>query len=265
VIVETGAVAPGGATLIGLMRLNERRHGPGVWVLPRVGPPRAASARWRLHLVKHRSSLEHRVHSQLIAFGHRCPVSDLFGRQGRDLLERLECPEPSRGGVLARGRLDRAVKGLIALAILALLDALGQVEVDSVRAYVSGSRGDEERRVPGPEHHAQALHAAPTPQGTINSTDLDSRLVKGSADGCRATTAQAATNDQQIVVAAEVMVASPDFGHLEPMLSAAQTELHTAEVTLGSLRVLAPNADEDDELRIGNALLVFDVGETSRS
>jgi hypothetical protein len=42
--------------------------------------------------------------------------------------------------------------------------------------------------------------------------------------------AQAATNDRQIVIAAEVMVASPDFGHLEPMLTAVCSELQTAGV-----------------------------------
>lgn len=58
-------------------------------------------ARWRLFLVRKRSSLKHRVHAQLLAFGHTCPVSDLFGTRGRQLLERLDFPEPWRGGVLA--------------------------------------------------------------------------------------------------------------------------------------------------------------------
>jgi transposase len=70
-----------------------------------------------------------------------------------------------------------------------------------------------------------------TPQGTINTTDLDSRLVKGMRGWLQGYNAQAATNEQQIVIAAEVMVASPDFGHLEPMLSAARAELQTAGVT----------------------------------
>jgi transposase len=67
------------------------------------------------------------------------------------------------------------------------------------------------------------------PAGTINTTDPDSRLVK--TVGQRALqgyNAQAAVNDQQIVVAAEVTVESPDFGHLEPMVDAAQRELGRA-------------------------------------
>ena len=43
--------------------------------------------------------------------------------------------------------------------------------------------------------------------------------------------AQAVCNEQQIVIAAEITGDSPDFGHLEPMISAAQRELHAAGVT----------------------------------
>ena len=43
--------------------------------------------------------------------------------------------------------------------------------------------------------------------------------------------AQLATNERQVVVAAEVTVDSPDFGHLEPMVSAAQSELEKAGIT----------------------------------
>jgi transposase len=50
-------------------------------------------ARFRLHLVKHKSMLKHRVHSTMINFGRPCPVTDLFGAAGRGLLERLEVPE----------------------------------------------------------------------------------------------------------------------------------------------------------------------------
>jgi transposase len=45
--------------------------------------------------------LKHRVHSSLINFGRPCPVTDLFGVEGRRLLERLEVPEPWRGNITA--------------------------------------------------------------------------------------------------------------------------------------------------------------------
>ena len=64
-----------------------------------------------------------------------------------------------------------------------------------------------------------------TPDGHINTTDLDSRLVKGMRGWIQGYNAQAATNENQIVVAAEVTVASSDFGHLQPMVDAVKAEL----------------------------------------
>jgi Transposase IS116/IS110/IS902 family len=49
-----------------------------------------------LHLVKHKSMLKHRIHSTLMTFGHPCPVTDLFGLEGRKLLDRLELLDPWR-------------------------------------------------------------------------------------------------------------------------------------------------------------------------
>lgn len=43
--------------------------------------------------------------------------------------------------------------------------------------------------------------------------------------------AQAATNERQIVVAAEISVDGPDFGHLVPMVEAIVRELDTAGVS----------------------------------
>jgi transposase len=72
-----------------------------------------------------------------------------------------------------------------------------------------------------------------TPQGQINLTDPDSRVVKGSRGRgfMQGYNAQAIANEHQIVIAAEVMTVAPDFGHLEPMLDAAERELDAAGVT----------------------------------
>jgi hypothetical protein len=70
-----------------------------------------------------------------------------------------------------------------------------------------------------------------TPEGRINVTDPDSRVVKGLHGFIQGYNAQAVTNEHQIVIAAEVMTAGGDFGHLEPMLDAAQAELAAAGVT----------------------------------
>jgi transposase len=67
------------------------------------------------------------------------------------------------------------------------------------------------------------------PAGTINTTDPDSRLVKTVGQkAIQGYNAQAAVNENQILVAAEVTVESPDFGHLEPMVEATERELERA-------------------------------------
>src|SRR6266566_4098848 len=88
-----------------LAELCRRELVPAIW-LPN-GEVRAERerARFRLHLVKHRTSLKNRVHQTLVAFGTPCPVSDLFGQRGRRLLERLALPEPWSGTVAASLRL----------------------------------------------------------------------------------------------------------------------------------------------------------------
>jgi transposase len=70
-----------------------------------------------------------------------------------------------------------------------------------------------------------------TPEGRINITDPDSRVVKGLRGFIQGYNAQAVTNERQIVLAAEVMTAAPDFGHLAPMLDATLHQLARAGVT----------------------------------
>jgi transposase len=67
---------------------------PAIW-LPTPGVRAGRErARWRMHLVKHRTALKNRIHSTLMAHGVPCPVSDLFSTGGRDLLAKLSLPEP---------------------------------------------------------------------------------------------------------------------------------------------------------------------------
>ena len=82
-----------------LGELSFRDLVPAIW-LPTFGLRREREiSRWRLHLVKHRSTLKNRVHSRLITFGHQRHMSDLFGVAGRRLLKELEIPEPWRSHV----------------------------------------------------------------------------------------------------------------------------------------------------------------------
>jgi transposase len=84
---------------------------PEIWLPdPEVRAERER-ARFRLHLVKHRSALKNRVHSLLFQHGVPNPTSDLFGAGGRRLLARLALPEPW---------------ALTLAASLALIDALDE-------------------------------------------------------------------------------------------------------------------------------------------
>jgi transposase len=99
-----------------LAELSRRDLVPAIWLPgPEVRAERER-ARFRLHLVKHRSSLKHRVHSMLLAWGKPCPISDLFGRSGRELLRTLNVPEPWRSHVETALRmiddLDREITGI---------------------------------------------------------------------------------------------------------------------------------------------------------
>src|SRR4051812_9093935 len=93
--------------------LSHRDLVPAIWLPDPRGRAEREQARFRMHLVKHRSMLKHRIHSTLITFGHPCPVSDLFGVAGRALLDRLEIPQPWRDTVDASleliGDLERQI------------------------------------------------------------------------------------------------------------------------------------------------------------
>jgi transposase len=96
-----------------LATLSQRDLVPAIWLPdPRVREEREL-ARFRLHLVRHKSSLKNRIHSTLINFGRPCPVTDLFGVAGRELLARLDVPEPWRGNVSASLALIDILEGQI--------------------------------------------------------------------------------------------------------------------------------------------------------
>src|SRR5687768_18177129 len=69
-----------------------------------------------------------------------------------------------------------------------------------------------------------------TPDGRVNLTDPDSRVVKGLRGFIQGYNAQAVTNEHQVVIAAEIETVGADFGHLEPMLDATQRELAAAGI-----------------------------------
>jgi transposase len=84
-----------------LAELARRDLVPEVWLPdPRVRGERER-ARFRLHLVKHRTMLKNRINQTLVAHGLGRPTRHLFTPKGRVLLERLPLPEPWHGTLRA--------------------------------------------------------------------------------------------------------------------------------------------------------------------
>jgi transposase len=84
-----------------LAELTRRSLVPEIWLpTPEVRSERER-ARFRLHLVRHRSALKNRIHATLMTFGHPVPMTDMFGVAGREMLDRLALPEPWHTNLVA--------------------------------------------------------------------------------------------------------------------------------------------------------------------
>jgi transposase len=74
--------------------LSQRDLVPAIWLPdPRIREEREL-ARFRLHLVKHKSALKCRIRSTLINFGRPCPVTDRFGAEADGCLRDSTSPSP---------------------------------------------------------------------------------------------------------------------------------------------------------------------------
>jgi transposase len=94
-----------------LAELGRRELVPEIWLADPATRCARERSRFRLHLVRHRTSLKNRVHQTLITHGIQVGESDLFGAGGRARLARLALPEPWKTNVELT---------------LALIDHLGQ-------------------------------------------------------------------------------------------------------------------------------------------
>jgi len=157
------------------------------------------------------------------------------GRRGwlREAKRRLDAKRAEEARPIAKSRPER-----LSESKRRLTEDLA-VEQAANRAY-------EAYRERGVDKIGRGLGAPPkpfepptTPQGKINVTDPDSQLVHGMRGWIQGYNAQAAVNEAQIVLAAEVSTASPDFGQLDPMVGAVEAELEAAGVTEAPDVVLA--------------------------
>jgi transposase len=155
---------------------------------------------------------------------------ELAGGEGRQrwlraARQRLDRERAERGEAIPRARGERLVK---AKARLEEELAVEQLANRAYEAYRAGGVMKDGRRFGAPPKP----YAPPKqPDGKVNLSDPDSKLVHGMRGWVQGYNAQAVCNEQHLILAAEVMTASPDFGHLEPMFNAAQAELAAAGVS----------------------------------
>ncbi len=91
--------------------LSQRDLVPAIWLPDPAVREERELARFRLHLVKHRSALKNRIHSTLINFGRPCPVTDLFGVEGRGAARPPRGPRALAGQRRRLARPDRRPRG----------------------------------------------------------------------------------------------------------------------------------------------------------
>jgi len=125
----------------------------------------------------------------------------------------LEARRARQARPIARDREDR------------LSDALGRFE-ENQRVALRANEAYESWRATARDTKGRVLkgnskpYVAPEdPEGVINLSDPDSRVMRTQGTPPRqAYNAQAAVNHRQVVLAAEISLSAPDFGHLGPML-----------------------------------------------
>jgi transposase len=142
-------------------------------------------------------------------------------REGKRQLEqhRWRHPDP-----IPRSRSERLL--LAAERLAAELDVERRAN-EAYEHYRSTARDRLGRR---PGGRADPYRPAEVPAGKVNVTDPDSRSIPIGFGFVQGYNAQAAVNEQQIVLAAEITNSSTDFSQLDPMVSATLCELERAGI-----------------------------------
>ena len=154
-------------------------------------------------------------------------VARMHGRQGwvREACHQLDEHRRLAGDPIPRSRSER------------LLECERRLQ-ENLRVEREANEAYEHHRATAVTKDGRRFGARPNPYvapevppGKINVTDLDSRNVKTPRSYTQGYNVQAAVNEHQIVLAAEVTLSSPDFGQLEPMVKATRRELVQIDVS----------------------------------
>src|SRR4051812_3058617 len=162
-------------------------------------------------------------------------LSTAQGRRGwlREAKRRLDERRAEEARPIPKSRPDRLKEAKRRLEEEHQVECRANADYEAYRARGVMKDGRRFGRPPN------AFQPPERPTGKINLSDLDSRNVKTSRGWVQGYNAQVVTTEDQIVIAAEVNVDSPDFGHLEPMVAAARDELERAGVEESPEVVLA--------------------------
>ena len=154
-------------------------------------------------------------------------VARVQGREGWLLEARRQLDEHRRREAkpIPRSRAGRLLEAERRLQQNLAVEREANEAYEHYRAHGRDTQGRRLGRPPKPYEPPE------TPAGKINTTDLDSRNVKTPRSYTQGYNTQAAVNEHQIVLAAEVTASSPDFGHLQPMVKATRQELEKVGVT----------------------------------
>jgi transposase len=162
-------------------------------------------------------------------------LSTAQGRRGwlREAKRRLDERRAQEARPIPRSRPERLREAKRRLEEEHQVECQANAAYEAYRARGVMKDGRRFGRPPDP------FQPPPAPTGKINLSDLDSRNVKTSRGWVQGYNAQVVTTEDQIVIAAEVTVDSPDFGHLGPLVAAARAELARAGVEQSPEVVLA--------------------------
>jgi hypothetical protein len=146
----------------------------------------------------------------------------------------LESHRAQQAQPIARGRDDRMVDALERMEQNQRVELSANEIYEHWRATARDTKG---RVLKG---NSKPYTPPELPEGVINLSDPDSRVMRTQGTAPRqAYNAQAAVNDRQIVLAAEVSIAAADFGQLGPMFEKTMLGLTARGVTETPEAVLA--------------------------
>jgi transposase len=188
---------------------------------------RAALAEARERLEQQRASEpEAETPAVEIEIDEQRVVAEGHGRKGwlREGRRQLEQRREREQRPIPRSRADRLIEAK------QRLEEAHAVELAANQAFEAHHhdrlRSDGRRFAP-----PRPLTMPVLPEGRVNVVDPDSRVMRTVGQPTiQGYNAQAAVTAGQVILAAEITIESPDFGHLEPVFNAALRELQLAGV-----------------------------------